>query len=234
MDGPSGHADLSIPIYGPNGKGIIYVVADKNAGVWRFETLQVEIDGQPKRIDLLLEEDQPSGEGGARDSSSSVLSPSSPYTSRVLRMITSGLVLSLLVAHLAESQVRIVLSKLQYKAEEQIPAKLVNQGKHAITVCVQFGQSWPKGNDVEFVPTPFAREHNDNGRWHVLIDGPDIGSILRPVDVEPGKSVDFPFRLNDQGSFRLLLYYWSGSKEPSCSERSHDAKRVRSATFIVE
>lgn len=64
VDGPSGHADLSIPIYGPRGKGTVYVVAGKNAGVWRFETLQVEIAGQPKRIDLLLEEGQPSGEGG--------------------------------------------------------------------------------------------------------------------------------------------------------------------------
>lgn len=62
VSGPSGHADLSIPVYGPKGKGTVYVVADKSAGVWRFETLQVEINGQPKRIDL-LEEGEVSGEG---------------------------------------------------------------------------------------------------------------------------------------------------------------------------
>ena len=49
----SGQADLSIPISGPNGKGKIYVGAKKTAGRWRFETLEVEVDGSPDRIDLL-------------------------------------------------------------------------------------------------------------------------------------------------------------------------------------
>ena len=49
----SGDADITIPISGPTGKGWIYAVAKKQAGVWRFETLKVEIDGQPDQINLL-------------------------------------------------------------------------------------------------------------------------------------------------------------------------------------
>jgi hypothetical protein len=55
VSGPSGNADIAIPITGPSGKGTIYVVAKKSAGTWQFETLQVEIFGEPQRIDLLPE-----------------------------------------------------------------------------------------------------------------------------------------------------------------------------------
>jgi Cytochrome oxidase complex assembly protein 1 len=58
VSGSSGHSDLSIPISGPRGKGKIHVVASKNAGVWRFETLEVAIDGERERIDLLQEDRQ--------------------------------------------------------------------------------------------------------------------------------------------------------------------------------
>ena len=51
--GPSGTADLAIRISGPKGKGTLYVVAKKAAGEWKFETLQVQIDGESSRIDLL-------------------------------------------------------------------------------------------------------------------------------------------------------------------------------------
>ena len=56
VSGPSGNADISIPISGPKGKGTIYVVAKKVAGEWRFETLQVEVNEQNERVDLLKPE----------------------------------------------------------------------------------------------------------------------------------------------------------------------------------
>ena len=43
VSGPSGHANLSIPFSGPDGKGTIYAVATKSAGRWTFSTLVVEI-----------------------------------------------------------------------------------------------------------------------------------------------------------------------------------------------
>jgi hypothetical protein len=56
ISGPSGNANLGIPIAGPQGRGTIYVVAKKSAGTWQFETLQVEVAGEQQRIDLLPQE----------------------------------------------------------------------------------------------------------------------------------------------------------------------------------
>jgi Cytochrome oxidase complex assembly protein 1 len=60
VSGDSGDADISFPISGPIGKGKVYAVAKKSAGAWQFETLQVEVDGQADRIDLL--QGQPAGQ----------------------------------------------------------------------------------------------------------------------------------------------------------------------------
>ena len=53
VSGPTGDADLAIPISGPKGKGTIYVVGKKSAGEWTYSRLEVEVEGQPGRIDLL-------------------------------------------------------------------------------------------------------------------------------------------------------------------------------------
>lgn len=53
VTGPSGHAELEVPVSGPKGKGDIYLIANKKAGRWQFETLEVAIDGSENRIDLL-------------------------------------------------------------------------------------------------------------------------------------------------------------------------------------
>lgn len=52
-NGPSGHAQLAIPIHGPKGKATIYAVAEKSVGKWHFLTLVVEIKDTRQRIDLL-------------------------------------------------------------------------------------------------------------------------------------------------------------------------------------
>ena len=53
VSGPSGDADLSIPISGPKGKGTIYVVGKKSAGEWTYTRMEVEVEGLPGRVDLL-------------------------------------------------------------------------------------------------------------------------------------------------------------------------------------
>ena len=53
VNGPSGEADIAIPISGPNGSGTIYAVATKSAGKWHFQVLEVGIKGSEGRIDLL-------------------------------------------------------------------------------------------------------------------------------------------------------------------------------------
>jgi uncharacterized integral membrane protein len=58
ISGPSGQADLAIPISGPNGKGTIYAAATKAAGKWTFSKLVVEIKATKERIDLIGSREQ--------------------------------------------------------------------------------------------------------------------------------------------------------------------------------
>jgi hypothetical protein len=50
VSGPTGGADLAIPVRGPAHAGTVYVVAKKSAGRWSYETLELEVDGNPERI----------------------------------------------------------------------------------------------------------------------------------------------------------------------------------------
>src|SRR5262245_12157454 len=53
VNGASGNADLSIPVSGPKKSGKVFVVAEKKLGKWEFSALEVEIEGESKRINLL-------------------------------------------------------------------------------------------------------------------------------------------------------------------------------------
>ena len=53
INGPSGNANISIPLSGPNGEGTLYVEATKSADVWTFQLLQLEVKRTGQRIDLL-------------------------------------------------------------------------------------------------------------------------------------------------------------------------------------
>ena len=55
VTGPAGTADISVPIRGSRGRGTLYVVAEKSAGEWSFERLELESGGS--RYDLLEPED---------------------------------------------------------------------------------------------------------------------------------------------------------------------------------
>ena len=59
VSGSSGDAEFSIPISGPKGSAVIYVVAKKKAGKWIYEILEVEVEGSKDRIDLLEHSVQP-------------------------------------------------------------------------------------------------------------------------------------------------------------------------------
>ena len=54
VDGASGKADLAIPLDGARADGTLYVVAEKRAGEWRYETLAVNVDGGER---IVLEDD---------------------------------------------------------------------------------------------------------------------------------------------------------------------------------
>jgi Cytochrome oxidase complex assembly protein 1 len=59
ISGPSGHADLSIPVGGPRGKATVYAVAKKSSGLWKFESLDIAFDQTNERMTLLEENADP-------------------------------------------------------------------------------------------------------------------------------------------------------------------------------
>jgi Cytochrome oxidase complex assembly protein 1 len=70
VNGPSGEADIGIPISGPKGKATIYAVATKSEGAWSFSKLNVKIDGTGETIDLnetesASKEEEPAKKKGA-------------------------------------------------------------------------------------------------------------------------------------------------------------------------
>lgn len=142
-------------------------------------------------------------------------------------------ILILLLSCDVAAQVRIGIPKRNFQPEEQIQGKLENKSPRPINVCVEFGQWSPKAGTLEITPSPFLVEVNRDGRWSVLLNGPDIGSDPQTVEVDAGKSMEFPFRLNDKGTLRLRLDYWSGSGHVKCSGRQKGARHVYSATFTV-
>ena len=72
VNGPSGEADIAIPISGPKGKATIYAVATKSEGTWSFSKLDVKIEGSGETIDLnetgsASNEEGPATKKGATD-----------------------------------------------------------------------------------------------------------------------------------------------------------------------
>ena len=51
--GPEGDANLAIPVSGPQGSGTLYVVAKKRSGRWVYDSLELEIAEDGRRINLL-------------------------------------------------------------------------------------------------------------------------------------------------------------------------------------
>lgn len=62
VSGPSGEADLSVPLSGPRSSGTLYIVADKVAGEWIFERMEVALADSTQRVDLLSETSEASGD----------------------------------------------------------------------------------------------------------------------------------------------------------------------------
>ena len=56
MTPSTGDMDVSVPLEGSRAGGTLYIVARRSAGEWRFERLEVEVDGRGDRIDLLAGE----------------------------------------------------------------------------------------------------------------------------------------------------------------------------------
>ena len=156
------------------------------------------------------------------------------YTLTVLRSSAKRVIGLLLLGCSLSAQVRVVIPKRHFHPKELIQATIENHTSQLITVCVEFGQHSPKGYTTETTPIPFLVERNDNGKWSVVLIGSDVGSILAPVELDSGKSLAFPFRLNDEGKMRLRLDYWVGSlPDMKCPGSAQDTIHYRSAIFVL-
>src|SRR5947207_12176838 len=52
VNGPTGEANLSIPLSSPKKKATLYVEAKKSADPWMFQTMIIKIEKTGERIDL--------------------------------------------------------------------------------------------------------------------------------------------------------------------------------------
>jgi hypothetical protein len=151
------------------------------------------------------------------------------------RLIFTSLVLSL-CSLAAAAQVKINIPLQHQKKYETIHASVENAGSKQVTFCIEFGEKSPKGDgETEATPSPFWVQRNNNGKWGTLMIGPDVGSSRSAQTLDPGKSVEFAFRLGVSGPMRLRLNYWDRSL-PSldCQKPPKGAKLVTSAAFTVE
>jgi hypothetical protein len=132
------------------------------------------------------------------------------YTSFINRLTVASLGLSQFLPGVAVAQVRIPASAQHYGLQEEIHARVENIGNRAVTFCVEFGPTSPRGDEIESTPSSFWIQRKRNDKWSTLITDPDVGSKRAAVVLEVGESRDFPFRTNDSEMLRLRLNYWYG------------------------
>jgi hypothetical protein len=51
--GPTGEAALAIPVEGQKARGVLYVAATKDMGRWKASRIELEIEGEAQRFDLI-------------------------------------------------------------------------------------------------------------------------------------------------------------------------------------
>ena len=88
----------------------------------------------------------------------------------MLRIVLTALLFPLILATPSFAQVKIHILEQHYKAREQIRAKVENRDNRPVTLCIGFLGL------IEISPSPFWVEQNSNGKWHLLIMGPDVGN----------------------------------------------------------
>ena len=157
------------------------------------------------------------------------------YTLFMTRLIFAPMVLALSSLP-ATAQVKIHVSPSHHKKYETIHTSVENAGSKPITFCIQVGQTSPKGGgEIEATPSPFWVQKNNDGKWSTLLIGPDVGSFQHPDVLEPGKSLEFPFRMGESGQMRLRLSYWNGSLPSlACNALPQGVKVATSSPFAVE
>ena len=125
----------------------------------------------------------------------------------------------------SSAQVQVILPASSIRARESIEARVLNRSNGPVTYCVQMGQYAPKGDTIERTPIPFYVQKRSGDQWNTLMIGPDIGSLLSVVVLDPAKAHEFPLRIADTGSIRLVLEYWLGDRKNMSCPRPTKGKR---------
>ena len=134
----------------------------------------------------------------------------------------------------SSAQVQVILPARSIRARESIEARVLNSSNRPVTYCVQIGRYSPKGDTIERTPIPFYVQKRSGDQWNTLMIGPDIGSLLTVVVLDPGKAHEFPFRIADTGTIRLVLEYWLGDrKNMSCPGPTKGKKTARSKVLLI-
>ena len=152
------------------------------------------------------------------------------YTCAMTRLILASLAYSLVLAITANAQVKISVSGLRHRRQEEIHATVQNTSRRPITLCVGFAGI--SGS----TPSPFWLQRNSDGKWSTLLMGSDIGPAFgAPTVLEAGKSEEFLLRLNASGKMRLSLDYWLGAAPNlDCTAQPKHSKIGTSAAFTIE
>jgi hypothetical protein len=109
----------------------------------------------------------------------------------------------------------------------------VNKSNTPVSYCVEYGQSSPHAGTTESTPMPYYFQNRGGEAWHVLLIGPDVGSMRHPEILDPQASAAFPFRPNDKGEMRWSLYYWVGERKDICDESAKGCKTAKSHSFMI-
>jgi hypothetical protein len=156
------------------------------------------------------------------------------YTSAMTRLTLAALMFSLCLPTATIAQVRISLPVRRYHVQEEIRAKVENSSS-PVTFCVEFGQTSPKGGEIESTPSLFWVQRRSNREWSTLMIGPDVGGFTAAVVLEVGESKEFPLRLNASGRMRPRLNYLRGAiPKLDCHAPQRDLKLITSAVFKIE
>lgn len=152
------------------------------------------------------------------------------------RAAAGAFILQLALAPYVSAQVKIIVPPHRYESNDKITASVQNDGPESVTMCVNMAQTSTNHITVDSTPTPFRFEAESKQGWQAVMIGPDYKNMRRAVVLQPGQSLDFPFRLNVDGRVRLRLAYWKGaSPAMNCAKPPTLAHHAKSPTFkIVE
>ncbi|PYX08842.1 MAG: hypothetical protein DMG88_09090 [Acidobacteria bacterium] len=142
--------------------------------------------------------------------------------------------LAFLLYGFALGQIQVHVPAARFRPHNVIDVVIRNVSAKDVSFCVEYGfRSFRDPDHPETTPTPVYVKRKDKHGWNTLLIGPDVGSMRHSVSLGPGEFHEYPFRLSDSGTMRVLLDYWLGENNHAC-ENPKGRKTAKSRLFVVE